>query len=102
MRSAYSRKVEKVHKVNTSNPNLKCCWCNRRHKGNDCPFKSKECYICRKEGHITKVCRSIRNNRGINLVEEEEKENLDEDSTDEIFNGYKLSPGTSKSRLELM
>ena len=40
-----------------------------------------------------KVCRSkrFRNNWQTNLVDEEEKEDLDEDSADKIFNVYKLS-----------
>ena len=57
MRSAYSRnpdKFEGVLKMNASNPNLKCYWCNGRHKSNDCSFKSKECYVCKKL-HIAKV-----------------------------------------------
>ena len=61
MRSAYSVNpwtFEKVRKVNASNSNLKCYRCNGRHKANDYPFKSKECYVCRKKGYIVKVCRS--------------------------------------------
>ena len=82
MRWAYSinpKKVEEVHKITASNPNLKCYSCNGRQKGNDCPFKSKECCICRKEGHIAKVCRSkcFRNNRETNLDKEKEKEHLE-------------------------
>ena len=61
MRSVYlsnPKKLEEVHKINASNSNLKCYWCNGRHKANVCLFKSKKCYICRKKGHIRKLCRS--------------------------------------------
>ena len=91
LRSAYSSNpemFEEVRKMNASNQNLKCYRCNGRHKANDCQFKSKECYVCKKKGHIAKVCRSksFRSHREANLVEEEEKEDLDADSTDKIFN----------------
>ena len=91
MRSAYSSNpemFEEVRKMNASNQNLNCYRCNGRHKANDCQFKSKECYVCKKKGHIAKVCRSksFRSNGEANLVEEEEKEDLDADSTDKIFN----------------
>ena len=61
MGSAYSSNPEtfvEVYKINASNRNLKCCRCNGRHKANGCPFKSKECYVCRKKGHIANVCQS--------------------------------------------
>ena len=61
MRSTYSSNPEKfgeVCMINASNPNLKCYRCDGRHKANDCPFKSKDCYVCKKEIHIAKVCRS--------------------------------------------
>ena len=94
MRWAYwsnPKKVEEVQKI-ALKQNLKCYCCNRRRKGYDYPFKSKECYICRKKGYIAKVCRSksVRNNRETNLEEEIEKQDLDEDWE------------TSKSSAELM
>ena len=96
-RSAYPRNLEKSEEgreINASNPNLKCHRCNGRYKANDL-FKSKECYVCRKKGHIANVCRSksFRNNWETNLVKEKEKEDLHEDSIDKIFNVYKLLSG---------
>ena len=66
-----------------------------KNKVNDCPFKSKECYVCKKKVHIVKVCRSksFRNNKETNLVEEEEKEDSDAHFNNMIFNIYKLSLG---------
>ena len=95
MKSTYSNnseRLEDICKVNYSQ-NLKCFRCHGKHKANDCPFKSKECYVCRKKGHIGKACRSksFKNKRETNLVENEEKTSSDEDSADEIFNIYKLA-----------
>ena len=95
MKSTYSNnseRLEDICKVNYSQ-NLKCFRYHGKHKANDCPFKSKECYVCRKKGHIGKVCRSksFKNKRETNLVEKEEKTSSDEDSADEIFNIYKLA-----------
>lgn len=33
-----------------------CYGCGGRHKRNECPFRSAECYNCKKRGHIAKVC----------------------------------------------
>ena len=53
MRWAYSSNPEKeIYKITTSNPNLRSYWCTGRRKWYDYPFKSKECYICCKKGHI--------------------------------------------------
>ena len=106
MRSAYPSNPEEfkeVRKINVSIPNLKCYRCNGRHKVNDCPFKSKECYFCKKKGQIAEVCRSksFRNNRETNLVEEEEKEDSDTDSTDKIFNVSKLLPRDKQEQFRI-
>ena len=64
-----SERLEDICKVNYSQ-NLKCFRCHGKHKSNNFPLKSKECYVCRKKGHIGKACRSksFKNKRETNLV----------------------------------
>ena len=58
MKSTYSNNSERLEDICKVNYllNLKCFCCHGKHKENDCQFKSKECYVCRKKGHIGKAC----------------------------------------------
>lgn len=36
-----------------------CNCCGQRHQaGQECKFKNRECYVCKKVGHVAKVCKS--------------------------------------------
>ena len=43
-------------KESTSKPAKPCSGCGKNHWKSDCPFKNSECYLCKKIGHISKVC----------------------------------------------
>ena len=37
-------------------PKLPCTGCGQKHWRNDCPYKHVECYLCKKKGHLQKMC----------------------------------------------
>ena len=37
-------------------PEKPCSGCGKGHWKSDCPFKNSECYLCKRTGHIAKVC----------------------------------------------
>ena len=43
-------------KEKPSKPEKPCSGCGKYHWKNDCPFKDKDCFSCKKKGHISKVC----------------------------------------------
>ena len=43
-------------KESTSKPAKPCSGCGKNHWKSDCPFKNSECYLCKKIGHVSKVC----------------------------------------------
>ena len=47
------REKEKVKK-----PEKPCQGCGKGHWKSDCPFKDAECYLCKRTGHISKMCYS--------------------------------------------
>ena len=53
-----------VHKVETSKDfkdkdKLKCYRCgDSRHLADQCSFKTKECYGCKKVGHVRRMCKA--------------------------------------------
>ena len=49
-------------KVNSSKPTKPCSGCGKSHWKKDCPFKDSECYLCKKKGHIAKVCFAKKSN----------------------------------------
>ena len=51
--------VQPVHTVKSQPNKSELCYrCGGMHKATVCPFKDAECHVCRKKGHIAKVCRS--------------------------------------------
>ena len=46
----------KSSRTNDSKPEKPCSGCGAKHWKADCPFKDAECFLCKKKGHIRKVC----------------------------------------------
>ena len=75
-----NRRIQKRRKK------LKCYrFGDEQHLTNKCPFKSKECYACKKTGHVKRICKAQEKGvggRSINVVSaEEEIENSDDASS---------------------
>ena len=53
--------INKVEQYKRGN----CYRCGEsKHSETDCPFKEKECFFCRKTGHISRICRLKKNTKG--------------------------------------
>ena len=52
------QKLKSKHggKEKSKNPEKPCSGCGKNHWKADCPFKNSECYLCKRTGHIAKVC----------------------------------------------
>ena len=53
---------EKSKETFQGKPIKPCSGCGKSHWKSDCPFKSAECYLCKKKGHLAKVCFSKKSN----------------------------------------
>ena len=93
---------ELVHNVDQANSKREFCFrCgDDRHKTTDCRFKDKDCYACKKKGHISKVCKSRKKSKQVNSLVEEEPSKTTEQSPgmamrqisgdgDELFHIYR-------------
>ena len=43
-------------KPTDSKPKNPCNGCGNTHWKKECPFKNAECHLCKKKGHIKKMC----------------------------------------------
>ena len=50
--------IPELHNVDSGKPSRERCFrCgDMKHKQQNCFFKEKECFTCKKKGHISKVC----------------------------------------------
>ena len=55
--------VPKKVEDKTFDTSKKCYRCGGKHLASQCRFKSEECHICHKRGHIAKVCQSRPQNK---------------------------------------
>ena len=75
--------THEVHRVeppkNDSPGKAKCYRCgDHRHMADKCPFKAKECYGCKKTGHIKRMCKASERGRNVNSIVEVEEENVED------------------------
>ncbi len=65
-----------------------------------CPAKNKKCNICKKEGHIAKVCKSDQKKTQIRRVEQEDSSDSEEsDSEISESEGERSSPSENNTSL---
>ena len=60
-KSNYNANTYKGSNNSKSSPKTPCSGCGKWHWKNDCPFKSAECHLCKKVGHIKKMCFKAKN-----------------------------------------
>ena len=63
--------------VNATRPrNSPCHWCGGpKHTRSNCPSREKQCYLCSKTGHFSKVCQSTRPSQTARILYEEPTDN---------------------------
>ena len=55
-KSIPKEKSDQGERKKGSKPDKPCSGCGRKHWKSDCPFSNAECFLCKKKGHIAKVC----------------------------------------------
>jgi predicted aspartyl protease len=86
-----------IHALEQERHREKCFRCgDTRHKANSCLFKDKECFFCKKKGHISKVCASKKRSKPLNQIETTtpDRENRDayhhdDEVEDKVFHIYR-------------
>ena len=69
-RSSVSKNKSKKGGKKIEKPTKLCSGCGAKHWKEDCPFPKAECYLCKKIGHIAKVCFNKVKMKAANLVSE--------------------------------
>ena len=86
-----------LEQVTSAQPG-KCYRCgSRQHKARNCPHKDKQCNLCKKAGHLARVCKSgstckiIRNHQQAHTHQIEEATEEDEEDDDDHFGVHKVA-----------
>ena len=80
--------IHEIRERRESRRQDKCFRCgDQRHKPEECIFKDKDCYFCKKKGHISKVCMAKKRSRPVNrMTSQNPDENLTTARGEEDFN----------------